>query len=336
MVGFGHQAYNNMYTPRTFFFTESSGYDFYHHSYYMYVYTAVFVTPRFWFCSFPFVLQIVVLDGPVGAQTDHVEFNLQSAIVETVEEAQQRGGGATSFQTQRKHAFRLVVNAEEACSSPTAAAAAAAGQVKPPKLSPPSSNVSSTASLLGATASGGGGGGPSKLARCGSLTPDEETDVPVVVTTDASASATEVAEGGGGKAREARTGSSNHILWSPGSRRGSGTMEALPTDKGCCGGGPRVPRQVWVLAATNAKVSEGTSERASECERQREWCRFCRRRRPRRRHRRRRNLFLVAASSFFCSFGCGPPSTAYIYIYIPRFVFTGSVFTFYRVLVLWS
>lgn len=60
-------------------------------------------------------------------QTDHVEFNLQSAVVETLEEAQEREGvegASVSSHSRRKHAFRLVSTpASEEKPSPASPAA---------------------------------------------------------------------------------------------------------------------------------------------------------------------------------------------------------------------
>ncbi|CBN73937.1 conserved unknown protein [Ectocarpus siliculosus] len=70
-------------------------------------------------------------------QTDHVEFNLQSAIVETLEDAQEREGvegASVSSHPRRKHAFRLVPTpaSEEKPSpaSPTALSTTSFGEAR--------------------------------------------------------------------------------------------------------------------------------------------------------------------------------------------------------------
>ncbi|CAM9382471.1 unnamed protein product, partial [Ectocarpus sp. 4 AP-2014] len=70
-------------------------------------------------------------------QTDHVEFNLQSALVETLEEAQEREGGdgaSVSSQSRRKHAFRLVSTPasedKPSPASPTALSTTSSGEAR--------------------------------------------------------------------------------------------------------------------------------------------------------------------------------------------------------------
>eukprot|EP00752_Nemacystus_decipiens_P009692 g8658.t2 len=164
-------------------------------------------------------------------QTDHVEFNLQSAVVETFEEIQQRegagggeggaaGAGAATAHPfpRRKHAFRLVAPAiaEDAPSSPP----------HPPNTS------TSTSSMPGGGGGGGGNGGNSaRISRASTLPGD--------ATAAAAAAGAAAAEGG-----EARKGSWRTPVWSPGSCTSGATESGI---------GKAARQQVWVLAATNAK-----------------------------------------------------------------------------------
>ena len=143
--------------------------------------------------------------------------------METFEEAQQRegvdggGGGAAPPFPRRKHAFRIVAPAvvEDPLSSP---------------MQPPNTSTSTTSLPAG----GNGGSNGARSSRSSTLPGDAAAAGPTAASAD------------GG---EARKGSWRTSAWSPGSTA-SGATEG---GAGVCKAAAR--QQVWVLAATNAKVS---------------------------------------------------------------------------------
>lgn len=169
-------------------------------------------------------------------QTEHVEFNLQSATVETLEEAHQReqaaGGDEKASCPRRKHAFRLVTT------TPTTPAAEGM-RCSSPSLS---------ASLMHCGAQGSTGG-DSRHTRSKTLPGDVAS-----ASAAKSAAAGERGGDGDGEARESRSGSLSSA------RSPSIGGRASPEESGCVG---KVSRQVWVLAATNSKVSRKGKERRS-------------------------------------------------------------------------
>ncbi|CAM9188942.1 unnamed protein product [Scytosiphon promiscuus] len=175
-------------------------------------------------------------------QTEHVEFNLQSATVETLEEACQReqaaGGEERGTYPRRKYAFRLV----------TAAGTSAVTAAEDVACSSPSSSAVSMPG--GARGGDGGGGGDIRSTRSKTLPLDAASAT--TATGEAAAAAAAEGAGGGVGGGDGEAGES-----------GGGTLCAscLPGGGGGSGsGGGRVSgpngkpfQQVWVLAATNSK-----------------------------------------------------------------------------------